>query len=650
MHDAAAHHHHHHHAGPRLGSSRFLLLLGAAAFALVVVWLTLLHSAFTSILSSADAIDGNDASSTTNRARGLSEPLAQRSVPTAARTTAAPDEPCTQETIRSLRRRVAQLEAILAEGGRDADADAAAAAAPAIETDADKGRATRGRASDGVCAELRGELGRAIQGQRKSQHELQKCGVEVARLRAASTGGTVPRAQQQKLAAPEHDDRPLATAPVVTTLESSAAPLPLPQQQRGNDGFPAEASGGSVIKGPTDPAGDGPGTIPILLLAYSRPALLRKLIERLGELAAHPGLPPFRLVVSHDADGLHPDVAAVIQEAQQSQTNSRALGVVYLSHVRDDSGATPEEEQNGWRAYYAISHHYAWALARTFDLNRHYSRVILLEEDLEIADDFLEFMVGAAPLLDADESLLCVSGFNDNGKPALVQDPGAVYRSDFFPGLGWMMTRRIWDSELRAKWPRGFWDDWLRQPEQRRGRSCLRPEVSRSKPTCEDGEGASQGQFCGDHLKQIVLYASRGSGGASVLDQQQAAQRWSAQALSEKLLPAAYDAQLRLWLSQAKVVYSPGAIDALPPSVAEVKMSYGSNDEFQVIAHAFGIMDDFKDGVPRTAYHGVVTFRWRGAAAGFAPSPRPRMLNDGGRPVVRVHLFSERILYNNSAS
>jgi hypothetical protein len=40
-----------------------------------------------------------------------------------------------------------------------------------------------------------------------------------------------------------------------------------------------------------------------------------------------------------------------------------------------------------------------------------------------------------------------------------------LYRTDFFPGLGWMMSRKLW-NELHPKWPLGFWDDWLREPEQ----------------------------------------------------------------------------------------------------------------------------------------------------------------------------------------
>lgn len=62
----------------------------------------------------------------------------------------------------------------------------------------------------------------------------------------------------------------------------------------------------------------------------------------------------------------------------------------------------------------------------------------------------------------------------------LVADPTVLFRTECFPGLGWMMTKQLWDRELRQKWPLGYWDDWLREPEQRRDRSCIAPEVGRA--------------------------------------------------------------------------------------------------------------------------------------------------------------------------
>jgi len=36
-----------------------------------------------------------------------------------------------------------------------------------------------------------------------------------------------------------------------------------------------------------------------------------------------------------------------------------------------------------------------------------------------------------------------------------------------------------------------FWDDWMRRPEQRRDRACIRPEVSRTSISPEGKKGVS---------------------------------------------------------------------------------------------------------------------------------------------------------------
>ncbi len=47
-----------------------------------------------------------------------------------------------------------------------------------------------------------------------------------------------------------------------------------------------------------------------------------------------------------------------------------------------------------------------------------------------------------------------------------VRDADAVYRTDVFPGLGWMMTLEIW-REIGDRWPQSYWDEWMRLPEVR---------------------------------------------------------------------------------------------------------------------------------------------------------------------------------------
>jgi alpha-1,3-mannosyl-glycoprotein beta-1,2-N-acetylglucosaminyltransferase len=66
-----------------------------------------------------------------------------------------------------------------------------------------------------------------------------------------------------------------------------------------------------------------------------------------------------------------------------------------------------------------------------------------------------------------------------------------------------MMSRALW-TELKPKWPAGFWDDWLREPEQRRGRACIRPEMNRVFTFGAEG-GASGGQFYHEYLATIQL-------------------------------------------------------------------------------------------------------------------------------------------------
>uniref|UniRef100_A0A8R1DMS0 Alpha-1,3-mannosyl-glycoprotein 2-beta-N-acetylglucosaminyltransferase n=1 Tax=Caenorhabditis japonica TaxID=281687 RepID=A0A8R1DMS0_CAEJA len=85
-----------------------------------------------------------------------------------------------------------------------------------------------------------------------------------------------------------------------------------------------------------------------------------------------------------------------------------------------------------------------------------------------------------------------------------LTDAAKLYRSDFFAGLGWMMTSKTW-HELEPSWPVGFWDDWMRDPLRRKGRQCIRPEVSRTGMMSYGKEGASKGQFFTKHLINIKV-------------------------------------------------------------------------------------------------------------------------------------------------
>lgn len=102
--------------------------------------------------------------------------------------------------------------------------------------------------------------------------------------------------------------------------------------------------------------------------------------------------------------------------------------------------------------------------------------LLFLEDDLEIAPDFFSYFEATVPLMAEDSSIYCISAWNDHGQLGRVKDNTALYRTDVMPGLGWYISSKI-GLELAPKWPLTNWDDWMRMPAIKAGRSCIYPEV-----------------------------------------------------------------------------------------------------------------------------------------------------------------------------
>lgn len=64
-----------------------------------------------------------------------------------------------------------------------------------------------------------------------------------------------------------------------------------------------------------------------------------------------------------------------------------------------------------------------------------------------------------------------------------------------------------------------------------------------------------------------------------------------------------YDDELRASLEAAPIASSVAEAKAWQ---GEVRLQYKSQEEFEQLAVAFAIMKEWRDGVPRAAYHGVV--------------------------------------------
>ncbi|PWA49345.1 alpha-1,3-mannosyl-glycoprotein 2-beta-N-acetylglucosaminyltransferase [Artemisia annua] len=266
----------------------------------------------------------------------------------------------------------------------------------------------------------------------------------------------------------------------------------------------------------------------------------------------------------------------VSQDGSNSDVRTKALSydqLTYMQHL--DFEPVHTERPGELIAYYKIARHYKWALDQLF-YKHNFNRVIILEDDMEISPDFFDYFEAGADLLDKDKSIMAISSWNDNGQKQFVHDPYTLYRSDFFPGLGWMLSKSTWD-ELSPKWPKAYWDDWLRLQENHRGRQFIRPEVCR---TYNFGEhGSSLGQFFDQYLKPIRL-------NDLPID-------WKSMNLTY-LIKDEFVKHFSGLVKSANPLYGTDLVLKINNIDGDVRIQYRDQQHFEEIAGQFGIFEEWK--------------------------------------------------------
>ena len=203
---------------------------------------------------------------------------------------------------------------------------------------------------------------------------------------------------------------------------------------------------------------EGGGKIPIVLLTCNRPDQLR---ETLTSLLTVRGVSKDNLLIAQD--GAMQQVADVVYE----------FGLDLLQNkegLRLRGGVGGDGAQR-------IAKHYKYSLSAAFDRAPSAPAIIITEDDLLFSPDFYEYLVSTAPILEKDPTTFVVSAWNDNGFKNKVNDASMIKRTEFFPGLGWLLPRELYKNELEAKWPTEHWDHWLRSVEVHGTRDIVYPEV-----------------------------------------------------------------------------------------------------------------------------------------------------------------------------
>jgi alpha-1,3-mannosyl-glycoprotein beta-1,2-N-acetylglucosaminyltransferase len=243
---------------------------------------------------------------------------------------------------------------------------------------------------------------------------------------------------------------------------------------------------GKGVEGKRVPGAFSASTTAIVVLACRRLHYLKETIK--GVLALE-GIDGYRVYLSQDgADG-----------AVMAYARGLAQDYPFVRYLNNDMRRDHSQVRDGRvSAMLSIADHYKFVLTSVFEREEGVAHAILLEEDMVVSPDILDYFQQTAPLLDSDPSLFCVSSWNDNGYRQLDLDEKRLMRTAYFPGLGWMLRKQLWTEELSAKWPHNpttGWDHWMRVDAQARGRECIVPEVSRNRNIGEQGATVSKEDF-----------------------------------------------------------------------------------------------------------------------------------------------------------
>ena len=245
-----------------------------------------------------------------------------------------------------------------------------------------------------------------------------------------------------------------------------------------------------------------------------------------------------------------------------------------------------------YQAYDLIAQHYRDMFHTVFEEMR-FDAAILLEEDMEVSPDFFEYFAAGYKLMQMDPTLWCVSSWNDNGMDGLVNDSFALRRTQFFPGLGWMMKRETWTTDLYSKFPDSFWDEFMRDPKIRKDRECIIPEVSRTQNFGE--EGVSVGEFFRDYISRI--------------HKNNVTIEWTKMDLAN-VTKQPYHESFKKYFESLTETTIKAVLDGTEKNSA-VKIMYERTETgYSQVANKFKLMTNMKEGYPRGTYQGVLTFRW----------------------------------------
>jgi len=336
---------------------------------------------------------------------------------------------------------------------------------------------------------------------------------------------------------------------------------------------------------------DAGGEFPVVLLTCNRPELLDGTLHNLLQVK---GVTRDNLLIMQD--GNSKGVTQVAEKYGLTPTRNTA-GINLRGGVPRDGAAR-------------IAAHYKFSLTQAFKAKPDAPAIIIVEDDLLFSPDFYDFFRFNAEVLEQDPSVFLLSAWNDNGFRSKVREPFTIERTEYFPGLGWLLPRELWDRELKEKWPRNHWDHWLRSTEISQGREIMYPQVPR---TFHNGiKGTFMDLSTHNRYFRDIAYNRNGRQWGSVAGTRSGAEVQTGVQSHTFATRAVYDARIEQLIQRCKHVDNveaqlfaePGVfclwidLDPAPPD--------GTPQQFESIGRFFGLWHEHRRG----AHRGVHQFYW----------------------------------------
>ena len=231
-------------------------------------------------------------------------------------------------------------------------------------------------------------------------------------------------------------------------------------------------------------------TFPIAIIAGDRGSYLRQVLS--GFFKA-PGFISENVIVFQDGYDLETFAVA------------RQFGIRLVRFPKTDSKNHKEDTFN--QADH-IATNYKRSLDVLWAMHPDKEFVFIMEDDLIVSPDFFDYFNQLVPVLRSDKTLFSASAWNDNGYGHSAKDSTMIYRTDFFPGLGWLLSRKFWLEVVEPSWPKccqGYsWDLFMRDVLKGRGLDTLYPDVSRTYHIGKTGANVHN-EFFNGYFREHVL-------------------------------------------------------------------------------------------------------------------------------------------------